>query len=44
MIIRSKDSTTLEEKKVLALKSLEYSKKALTLDLKDSESWCKYIA
>jgi len=41
MIVRSKEFTTDEEKSEAAKKSLEYAKKAVSLDLKDSESWCK---
>ncbi len=40
MIIRSKQSENLEEKKEVSKLSLDYSKRALTSDLKDSESWC----
>lgn len=42
MIVRSKDFTSDTEKSEAAKKSLEYAKKAVELDLKDSESWCKY--
>lgn len=40
MITRSKESTNLDEKEVLARMSLDYGKKAIQLDLKDSNSWC----
>jgi len=41
MIVRSKDFTSDTEKSEAAKKSLEYAKKAVELDLKNSESWCK---
>ena len=41
MIVRTKEFTTDEEKSEAAKKSIKYAKKANTLDLKDSESWCK---
>ena len=40
MIVRTKEFSTEEEKSEAAKKSLEYAKKAVSLDLKDSESWC----
>lgn len=41
MIVRTKNFSSDEEKSEAAKKSLEYAKKAVSLDLKDSESWCK---
>lgn len=41
MIVRSKDFTSDTEKSEAAKKSLEYAKKAVEIDLKDAESWCK---
>jgi hypothetical protein len=41
MIVRTKEFSTDEERSEAAKKSLEYAKRAVTLDLKDSESWCK---
>jgi hypothetical protein len=41
MIVRSREFSNLEEKQAAAKVSLEYAKKAVTIDLKDSESWCK---
>jgi len=43
MIVRSKEFSTLEEKQSAAKLSLEYGKRAVSVDLKDSESWCKKI-
>jgi tetratricopeptide (TPR) repeat protein len=40
MIVRSKEFTSDSEKSEAAKKSLEYAKKAVEVDLKDSESWC----
>jgi hypothetical protein len=41
MIVRSKkDSLGETEKQEASKKSLEFAKKAINLDLKDSESWC----
>ena len=40
MIVRTKELSTEKEKSEAAKKSLEYAKKAVSLDLKDSESWC----
>lgn len=41
MIIRSKEFANLEEKKEASKTSLDYAKKAIEADLKDSNSWCK---
>ena len=41
MIVRSKDFTSDKEKSEAAKKSLEFAKKAVGVDLKDAESWCK---
>lgn len=40
MIVRTKEFSTDEERAEAAKKSLEYAKRAVSLDLKDSESWC----
>lgn len=41
MIVRSKEFSTENEKSEAAKKSLDYGKRAVEADLKDSESWCK---
>jgi TPR repeat protein len=41
MIVRSKDFTNFEEKKESSKTSLDFGKKAIEADLKDSNSWCK---
>jgi len=43
MIIRAKKSENPGEKKNLAIESLKFGKAAVDLDLKDSDSWCKFI-
>jgi hypothetical protein len=44
MIVRTKkESLNEQEKQEIYKKSLEYAKKAINLDIKDSESWCKGI-
>jgi hypothetical protein len=40
MIVRSKEMLTIEEKQNVSNLSLEYGKKAIMIDLKDSASWC----
>jgi hypothetical protein len=40
MIVRSKDFTSDTDKSEAAKKSLEYAKRAVEVDLKDTESWC----
>ncbi len=40
MIVRSREASSLEEKKEFTKLSLEYGKKAVEIDLKDSDSWC----
>ena len=42
MIIRTKQVNSTEEKQQIAKESLDYAKKAITLDLKDSLSWYVY--
>ena len=42
MIIRTKETSSNEEKLKIAQKSLEYAKKAISLDMKDSVSWYVY--
>jgi len=42
MIVRTKETDSLEEKKKIAEESLEYAKKAISLDMKDSISWYVY--
>lgn len=41
MIVRSRELSSMEEKLNAAKLSLDYGKKAVSLDLKDAESWCK---
>ena len=43
MIIRSKELPTPEDKQKASKDSLDYAKKAVTVDLKDAESWCIFI-
>jgi hypothetical protein len=44
MIIRTnKENQNQDESIENCKKSLEYAKKAINLDLKDSESWCRLI-
>lgn len=40
MLVRSKEFNSDTEKSEAAKKSLEYAKKAIEIDFKDSESWC----
>lgn len=40
MIVRSKEFSSIEEKQAATKMSLEYGKKAVSIDLKDSDSWC----
>ena len=42
MIIRTKQVNSTEEKQQIAKESLDYAKKAITLDMKDSLSWYVY--
>ena len=42
MIVRSREFSTIEDKQAASKLSLEYAKKAVGIDLKDSESWCKF--
>ena len=42
MIIRTKQVNSNEEKQTIAKESLDYAKKAISLDLKDSLSWYVY--
>ena len=42
MIIRTKETNSNEEKLKIAQKSLDYAKKAISLDMKDSVSWYVY--
>ena len=42
MIVRSREFSTLEDKQAASKLSLEFAKKAVGIDLKDSESWCKF--
>ena len=42
MIIRTTETTSNEEKSKIAQKSLDYAKKAISLDMKDSVSWYVY--
>ena len=42
MIVRTKETKSNEEKKKIAQESLDYAKKALNLDMKDSNSWYVY--
>lgn len=42
MIIRTKETQSLEEKQKIAQESLDYAKKAITLDMQDSFSWYIY--
>ncbi|MCQ2817455.1 MAG: hypothetical protein MJ252_09340 [archaeon] len=42
MIIRTKESKTTEEKSQIAQQSLDYAKKAIKLDMQDSNSWYVY--
>lgn len=42
MIIRTKETQSLEEKQKIAQESLDYAKKAISLDMKDSFSWYIY--
>jgi hypothetical protein len=40
MIMRSKEYTDEQERKLKADESLDLAKKAINIDLTDSESWC----
>ena len=42
MIVRTKETKSNEEKKKIAQESLDYAKKAINLDMKDSNSWYVY--
>ena len=42
MIIRTKETNSNEEKLKIAQKSIDYAKKAISLDMKDSVSWYVY--
>jgi tetratricopeptide (TPR) repeat protein len=42
MIVRSKECSTVEEKQEIAKLSLDYGKRAIGVDLKDSDSWYTY--
>ena len=42
MIIRTKESQSLEEKQSIAQESLDYAKKAISLDMSDGFSWYIY--
>jgi hypothetical protein len=42
MVVRSKNFQTPEEKLEAAKLSLEFGKKAISLDFKDPESWCNF--
>ena len=42
MIIRTKETQSLEEKQKIAQESLDYAKKAISIDLQDSFSWYIY--
>ena len=42
MIVRTKETKSNEEKKKIAQESLDYEKKAINLDMKDSNSWYVY--
>ena len=42
MIIRTKETQSIEEKQKISQESLDYAKKAISLDLQDSFSWYIY--
>jgi len=42
MILRSKEYTDENERKIKADESLDLAKKAINQDLQDSESWCNF--
>jgi len=42
MIIRSKNFNNLDERLETSKKSLEFGKNAVSIDIKDSDSWCNF--